>query len=330
MRLLIVGGVAGGMSAAARARRLDEDAEIIVFEKGPHVSFANCGMPYFVGGTIEDRSDLLVQTPERLRRRFNLDVRVRNEVTVIDRERKRVSVRDLKRQRTYTEAYDRLVLAPGAVPIRPPIPGVDEEGVHVLRDLTDMDRICEALERHPRGRAVVIGGGYIGLEMAENLAARDIGVSVVEMLPQVMPALDPEMAQPIHRHLREKGVDLHLANAVARLEGGADGLTVHLEDGLWLPCDFAILSVGVRPNTRLAEEAGLEIGETGGIKVDEHLRTSDPDIYAVGDAIEVRNYVTGRPALVPLAGPANRQGRIAADNVCGRDRTFRGSQGTGI
>jgi NADPH-dependent 2,4-dienoyl-CoA reductase/sulfur reductase-like enzyme/rhodanese-related sulfurtransferase len=337
MRLIIVGGVAGGMSAATRARRLDEAADIVVLERGPHVSFANCGLPYFIGGVIEDRSRLLVQTPELLRRRFRLDVRTNNEVTSIDRKLKRVTVRDLRDGRTYEEPYDKLILALGAEPARPPVPGADDPAVHCLRNLDDMDRIAaaaqEALSSAGTGnapRAVIIGGGFIGLEMAENLTARGLRVAIAEMLPQVMPALDPEMAEPVHGHLRQKGVALFLANALRAVQRRERGLAVLLEDGTALPRSFAILSTGVRPNAELARRAGLDVGASGGIKVNEHMRTSDPDVYAVGDAVEVRDYVTGRPTLVPLAGPANRQGRLAADNVCGQPSRFRGAQGTAI
>ncbi len=330
MRLLIIGGVAGGMSAATRARRLDETANIIVFERGPHVSFANCGLPYFIGRTIRDRSELLVQTPERLRRRFNLDVRVLSEATAIDREARRVTVRDAEAGRQYAEDYDKLILSPGAWPIRPPIPGVDDPAVFTLRNMEDMDRIDAAVEAAAGGRAVVIGGGFIGLEMAENLKDRGLDVALAEMLPHVMPGLDPEMAELIHQHLREKGVRLLLENAAEAIERNGDALIVRLKDGTALPCDLVVLAVGVRPDTELARGAGLEIGPTGGIKVDEYLRTSDPSIYAVGDAIEVTNYVTGQPVLVPLAGPANRQGRTAADNACGRPTPFRAVQCTAI
>ena len=330
MRLLIVGGVAGGMSAATRARRLDERAEIIVFEKGPHVSFATCGLPYHIGGVIEDRDDLVVQTPEHLRLRFSLDVRTRTEVTAINRARKKLGVRDLNEERAYTEAYDKLILSPGAEPVRPPIPGIDDAAVYALRNMEDMDRISAAVGAKRSGRAVCIGGGFIGLEMAENLVARRWRVALVEMLHQVMPALDREMAEPVHQHLREKGVELHLGSAAAAIERKGRRLSVRLQNGTALPCDLVVLGTGLRPNTGLARQAGLEIGPTGGIKVDQHMRTSDPDIYAVGDAAEVTDYVTGRPTLTPLAGPANRQGRIAADNACGRSSTFRGTQGTAI
>ena len=343
MRLLIIGGVAGGMSAATRARRLDESAEIIVFEMGRHVSFANCGLPYFIGGTISDRAKLLVQTPERLRERFNIDVRTRSQVTAIDRQARTVTVQDLDSGSTYVETYDKLVLAPGAQCVRPRIPGVDDPAVQCLRDLDDMDQIgahvdaaadppdCADAAKTQAGRAVVIGGGFIGIEMAENLIERGLNVAVVEMLPQVMPTLDLEMTTPIRHHLSQKGVALFLSNPVAAIERNGQGaLCVRLRDGRGLACDFAVLAVGVRPNTELARAAGLEMGETGGIKVDEHMRTSDPDVYAVGDAVEVLDYVLGGPVLVPLAGPANRQGRIAADNMLGRSSTFRGVQGTAI
>jgi len=330
MKLLIVGGVAGGMSAAARARRLNEDAQIIVFERGRYVSFANCGMPYYIGRIIRDRDRLLVQTPERLKARLNLDVRTLSEVVAIDRNSRRVTVKDIAGDRTYSETYDKLILAPGAAPGRPPIPGADDPAVHVLRSMDDMDRIDRAVEGAPGGRAVIIGGGFVGLELAENLTRRGLSVAIVEMLPQVMSPVDPEMAELIHAHLRENGVALFLANAAAAVERNGSGAIVRLRDGTQLSCDLVLLAVGVRPETWLARDAGLEIGPTGGIKVDEHLRTSDPDIYAVGDAIEVKHYVTGQPTLVPLAGLANRQGRIAADNVCGRDSRFRGAQGTAI
>jgi NADPH-dependent 2,4-dienoyl-CoA reductase/sulfur reductase-like enzyme/rhodanese-related sulfurtransferase len=331
MKLVIVGGVAGGMSAATRARRLDEKAQIVVFEKGPDVSFANCGLPYFIGGTIEERDRLLVVTPPRLRSRFNIDVRTLSEVTAVDPKARTVTVRDLQAGRTYTETYERLILAPGAEPVRPPIPGLDDPEVYTLRNLQDMDRIHAAAETAVgERRALVIGGGFIGLEMAENLAQRGFRVAVAEMLPQVMPPIDPEMAAPVHKHLSEKGVALFLSNAVQRVERRGDALRATLKDGSVIECEFIVLSVGIRPSTALARQAGLEIGETGGIRVDEHMRTSDPGIYAVGDAVESLDYVTRRPVLAPLAGPANRQGRVAADNVCGRDAMFRGVQGTAI
>ncbi|NLW50908.1 MAG: FAD-dependent oxidoreductase [Candidatus Brocadiaceae bacterium] len=330
MKVVIVGGLAGGMSAATRTRRLDESAEIIVFEKGAHVSFANCGMPYFIGGIIPERDDLIIVSPERLRLRFRIDVRTRSEVTAIDRRARQVTVRDLETGRSYTESYDRVVLSPGASPVCPSSCAIGDRDVHVLRNLEDMDRIAEAARAAEGGRAVVVGGGFIGLELAENLRERGLQVALAEMLPQVLPPLDPEMAELVHAELRAHGVELHLSNAVAAIERQDGRLTVRLQDGTALPCAFAVLCVGVRPNVDLAAQAGLTLGATGGIRVNERLQTSDPDIYAVGDAAETVDWVTGRPVLMPLAGPASRQARIAADNICGRDSTFRGVQGTAI
>jgi len=334
-RILIVGGVAGGASAAARARRLSEDADIIVFEKGPYVSYANCGLPYYLGNEIPDRSHLLVQTPESLYQRFRLDVRVRSEVIRIDRDARQVVVRDLAAERDYAEPYDALILATGAVPLRPPIPGIERGGHFVLRDVPDALAVDAYLAAHPWGRAVVVGGGYIGLEMAEQLVRRGHPVTLVEALPQVASFLDAEMAVYLHRELRGQGVDLYLNSPVAAFEDPTDtehaaASVVVLKDGTRIPADIVLLGMGVRPETTLARQAGLEIGVTGGIKVDEHLRTSDPSIWAVGDAIEVRHGVTGKPCLIPLAGPANRQGRIAAENVLGGSARYDASWGTGI
>jgi NADPH-dependent 2,4-dienoyl-CoA reductase/sulfur reductase-like enzyme/peroxiredoxin family protein/rhodanese-related sulfurtransferase/TusA-related sulfurtransferase len=328
-RILIVGGVAGGASTAARARRLSEDAEIILFERGEHVSFANCGLPYHIGGTIEDRNKLLVQTPASLRKRFNLDVRVRSEVIGIDRMAKEVTVRDLTDGREYTEVYDALVLSPGAEPVRPPIEGFDRDGVFTLRNMADMDAIIESLETNLPSRAVVVGGGYIGLEMTEALRDRGIEVTLVEMADQVFIPADPEMAAPLHQQLQLHGVDLRLGNAVSAIGAGGEGLSVTLKDGATVECGIVILAIGVRPETTLASQAGLELGERG-IKVDAHMRTSDPSIYAVGDAVEVTHFVGDYPAAIPLAGPANRQGRIAADNIFGRESTYANTQGTAI
>jgi len=338
-RVLIVGGVAGGASCAARLRRLDERAEIVIFERGPDVSFANCGLPYYVGGVIQDRQKLLVATPERFRDWLRVEVRVRHEVQKIDRANRSIEVQNLQSGGTVTEPYDVLVLAPGAAPVRPPLPGIDLPGIFCVRNLEDVDRIQAWIGSRKAERAVVVGGGYIGLEMVENLSRRGLHVTVLELLDQVMPTMDPEMVAPVHAELRSKGVDLQLSNPVAAFEPASlpapsgrvaegEGLTVVARDGRRFAADVVILAVGVRPETRLAEESGLEIGSTGGIRVDDQMRTSDPAIYAVGDAVEVRDFVTGRPALIPLAGPANRQGRIAADVICGRDARFRGSQGT--
>jgi len=329
MKLLIVGGVAGGASAAARARRLSEDAEIILFERGPDVSFANCGLPYYLGGEISDRDKLLVATPERLRTRFKLDVRVRTSVEAIDRSVKKVRVRDLASGREYEESYDKLILAPGAAPIRPPLPGIDLPGVFTLRNLQDMDRIKAKLDRGVR-QAVVVGAGFIGLELVENLVRRGITTTVVELQDQVLPPFDKEMTTPIAEHLVAKGVTLLLGQSAEAFEQGPDGIVVRLKSGQRLPAQLVVLGVGVRPENRLAADAGLEVGPRGGIRVNEQLQTSDPDIYAVGDAIEVRDFVTGEPTQVPLAGPANRQGRIAADHIFGRDAHYRGTQGTAI
>lgn len=334
--VVVVGGVAGGASAAARARRLCERCRIVVFERGPHVSFANCGLPYFVGGEIVEPDDLLVQTPETLKARFNLDVFVRTEVVAIDRAGSRVRVRELDTGREYEQAYDALVLSTGAAPLRPPIPGIDRDGHFVVRNIPDVERIM-AWIRDCRGcRAVVVGGGYVGLEMAEQLKRRGgLEVTVVEGQSQVMMPLDPEMAAWLHAELKSNGVGLKLGSPVAAFEAPAVGETarasvVVLRNGERLPADTVILGLGVRPEVGLARAAGLELGERGGIRVDEQLRTSDPRIWAVGDAIEVRDWVTGEWGVIPLAGPANRQGRAAADNILGRRTRYDGTLGTAV
>ena len=329
-RILIIGGVAGGASAAARARRLSEDAEIILFERGPDVSFANCGLPYHLGGVIAERSRLLVQTPESLNARFDLDVRVNTEVVAIDPGARTVVARNLKTGRESREHYDALVLSPGAEPVRPPIPGVDHGRVFTLRNLGDMDAILQAVVAGGATRALLVGAGFIGLELAEQLRHRGLAVTLVEKLPHVLSVADPEMVVPVQEELAAQGVDLRLGRSVAAFEPDGPGLAAVLDDGSRIPCDLAILGVGVRPETRLAREAGLALGATGGILVDERMRTSDPNIFAVGDAVEVRDFVSGDPALIPLAGPANRQGRIAAEVILGRDSRYLGSQGTAI
>lgn len=328
MRLIIVGGVAAGASGAARTRRLDENAEIVIFERGDHVSFANCGLPYYIGGDITERNRLLVQTAEGLRQRFRIDVRTRTEVLAIDRKARQVRVRGpdgTERQ----EPYDKLLLAPGAEPVRPPIPGIDDRRILTLRNLADTDRIKARVDAGAR-RALVIGGGYIGLEMVEALRHRGLDVTVVEMADQVMPPLDAEMAELLLRELKANGVTVRLGSAAKAFTGSPAGITATLSDGSTVEADLVLVGVGVRPEVRLAKEVGLELGATGGIAVDDRMRTSDPDIYAAGDAVEVTDPVTGRAALVPLAGPANRQGRIAADNLCGRDSRYGGTLGTGI
>ena len=329
MKLLIVGGVAGGASAATRARRLSEDAQIVLFERGPDVSFANCGLPYHIGGEISERSKLLVVKPELLQSRFRIDVRVRSSVESIDRSAKTVRVRDLASGREYEESYDKLVLAPGAAPLRPPIPGIDLAGIFTLRNLQDMDRIKEQVEQGVK-QAVVVGAGFIGLELVENLVRRGVATTVVELQDQVLPPFDKEMTTPLVEHLAAKGVSLRLGESAEAFEPGPDGLTVVFKSGIRLPAQLVVLGIGVRPENKLAVLAGLEIGSRGGIKVNGHLQTSDPDIYAVGDVIEVNDFVTGHPAQVPLAGPANRQGRIAADHIFGRRSRYRGTQGTAI
>lgn len=329
MKLLIVGGVAGGASAAARSRRLSEDAEIILFERGPDVSFANCGLPYYIGGEIAQRKKLLVTTPEMLRTRFNLDVRTRSSVETIDRKAKTVRVRDLISGREYEESYDKLILATGAAPFRPPIPGMDLPGVFTLRNLQDTDQIKEQANRGVK-QAVLLGGGFISLELAENFVRLGISTTVVEKNDQILTPFDKEMTQPVVAELASKGVRLLLRQSAEAIEQTAEGLVVSLNSGQRLPAQLVIVGVGVRPENKLAVEAGLEVGPRGGIRVNEHLQTADPDIFAVGDAIEVKDVVLGEPTQVPLAGPANRQGRIAADNVFGRPTTFRGTQGTAI
>ncbi len=329
-RIVIVGGVAGGASFATRARRLSEDAEITMFERGEHISFANCGMPYHIGEVISDRSKLLVQTPKGMRRRYEIDVRTRHEVTRIDRERHSIHYRDLNTGAESSMEYDVLLLSPGAEPVRPSIDGIDCDKVYTLRSLADMDAIKAAIDGTRPRRAVVVGGGYIGLEMTEALRQRRIDVTLVELAEQVFIAADGEMVAPIHQQLQLHGVDLRLGTSVTGFSDSAGGLAVQLSNGEAVNCDLAILAIGVRPEVKLAKDAGLKIGQTGGIAVDDHMRSSDPNIFAVGDAVEVKHMVGGHKALIPLAGPANRQGRIAADNALGRDSVYRDTQGTAI
>jgi NADPH-dependent 2,4-dienoyl-CoA reductase/sulfur reductase-like enzyme/rhodanese-related sulfurtransferase len=330
-RILIVGGVAGGASCAARCRRLSETAEIIIFDRGPYVSFANCGLPYYVGNVIKKEEDLLVATPELFRRRFNIEVRLRANVVGIDRKNQIIEVTDLETGATYTESYDALVLSPGAHAIRPDLPGIDLPGIFSLRTIPDSRQIVQWIERFQARQAVVVGGGYIGMEMTENLHKRGLKVTVVERLPQVMPLLDAEMAAPIHDTLLKHGVDLRLSESVTRFDPG-DGhrIALTLRSGHRMQTDLVILCIGVRPHTTLAEAAGLTIASSGGIQVDAQMRTCDPHIWAVGDAVEVTDVVTAQKGVVPLAGPANRQGRIAADVIMGRDSAFRGVQGTSV
>ncbi|ADH98204.1 CoA-disulfide reductase [Salisediminibacterium selenitireducens] len=327
-KIVIVGGVAGGATAAARLRRIDETSHIVVFEKGEHISFANCGLPYYIGGSIEEREKLLVQTVEGMSRKFNLDIRNLSEVTSIQRDEKTVTVTNAATGETYTESYDELILSPGARPIVPPIDGLnDTQNVFTLRNIPDTDKIKAWVdERHPK-KAVVVGGGFIGLEMAENLHARGIDVTVVEMADQVMQPIDPEMAAIVHQHIQEHG-KLILSDGVKAFRD--QGKTVVLNSGEELESDITILSIGVRPENELAVQAGLETGDRGGILVNEYLRTTDEHIYAIGDAIEVKDYIQNTPVMVPLAWPANRQGRIVADTIHGNPTAYKGTLGTSI
>ena len=348
MKVIIIGGVAGGASCATRLRRLDEKAEILMVERGPYVSYANCGLPYHVGGVIEKESSLLVATEQLFRAQFAIDVRTGCEAIEISPQKKTVNLRDVKTGEVTTHSYDKLVLSPGAASVRPPLPGIDLPGIFHVRTVPDAKEIREWFERgteflygmhrysgfqtlRPKPRAVVVGGGFIGLEMVENLVRRGFEVTLVEMLDQVLPPVDPEHARVVEAHLKGHGVRLALNDGVAGFtEGANEDIIVETKSGKTYPADIVILALGVRPDTTLAKSAGLEIGELGGIRVDEHMRTSDPDIFAVGDAVEVKDFVTGQWSLIPMAGPANRQGRIAADVIAGRGSRYRGTQGTSI
>lgn len=330
MRILIVGGVAGGASAAARARRLSEDAEIIIFERTEHVSFANCGLPYHIGGVIKERAKLLVQTPESLYRRFRITTKVKTEVLSIDRSQKNITVKDLVTGQESKEAYDFLILSPGADPIKPPMPGLGLPQVLTLRNLADMDKIIAKISQGKAQKALVVGGGYIGLEMTEALCERGLRVTIVELSSQVMGPSDPEMAYYLHQELTKHGVELKFGVSVKSFSQASDGVLAELSDGQSITCDFVILAIGVKPDVSLAKNAGLTIGERGGIVVNDKMQTNDPCIFAVGDAIEVEEFVTGTKALIPLAGPANRQGRIASDNIFGRNVIYKKTQGTAI
>jgi NADPH-dependent 2,4-dienoyl-CoA reductase/sulfur reductase-like enzyme/rhodanese-related sulfurtransferase len=333
-RILIVGGVAGGATAAAHARRVSEDAEIIIFERGPYVSFANCGLPYYIGGEIPDKDDLLVQTPEGLRSRFNLDVRVMSEVVELVPTKQQIRICDLNSNKEYWETYDDLVISTGASPLRPPIPGIDQEGIFSVRGIPDVEAILNWINEKEVANVVVIGGGFIGLEMVEQLHGRGLSVTLVEGLPQVMAPLDPEMAAWLHQELDSRDVEMHLNDPVARFdkpEPNAKGAAiVELKSGTRIAADMVILGIGVRPESELIKNAGLETGDRGGIRVNDNLRTSNPNIWALGDAIEVRDFVTGEWTLVPLAGPANRQGRIVAENIFGGSMKYSGTCGTAI
>lgn len=330
MKTLIIGGVAGGASAAARLRRLDEKAQIVMLERGEYISYANCGLPYYIGGEITDREELTLQTPASFQARFGVDVRVRHEALAIDPARKVVKVRDLAQETEYEEAYDALILSPGAEPVLPPLPGIRDSRIFTLRTIPDTYRIHEHIQKARPKTAVVVGGGFIGLEMAENLMRAGVSVTVVEFADHVIGPLDYDMACQVHRYLKEQGVRLLLGRGVKAFHPGADGLGVELTSGETLEADMALMSVGVRPDTGLAQSAGLRTNPRGALLVDAHMRTSEEHIYAVGDAVEVLHWVSGAPAYIPLAGPANKQGRIAADNIAGLDSQYKGSQGSSI
>ena len=325
MKVLIIGGVAGGASCAARLRRLDEKAEIVIIERGEFISFANCGLPYYIGGEITERSSLTLQTPESFKARFNIDVRTFSEAVAIDTKNRSVTVRSLKTGEEYTESYDSLLLSPGASPIRPNIEGIDSEKVFTLRNIPDTVRIKEYIDKtHPRS-AVVIGGGYIGVEMAENLAKAGLKVDIVELADHLIASLDFDMAADVHRYIKAKGIRLHLNNGVKAINGN----TVVLQNGE-IAADMIIMSVGVRPDTAFVRSSDIKTDGRGSIIVNERMQTSAPNVYAVGDAVVVKNYITGEPSFIPLAGPANKQGRIAADNICGIPSEYKGTQGSSV
>lgn len=330
MKVLIVGGVAGGASAATRLRRLNESAEIIVFEKGDYISYANCGLPYHVGGVIKDRDDLLLQTPELMKEKYNIDVRIKQEVVAIDTKGKKVEVKKADSSETYFESYDKLILATGSTPVVPPIEGINSPKIMTLWTVTDTDKIRSYISKNSVKNALLVGGGFIGLEMAENLQNAGVSVSVVELLNQVMPSLDYEMAQLIQEHLEQKGVTLHLSDGVAAFRDSGDKITAVLDSGREVDAQLVILAIGVRPNSQLAKEAGLAVNEKGGIVVNNRLETSHKDIYAVGDVIEVENFVDKSPAMIPLAGPANKQGRIVANVLSGIEDKYEGTQGSAV
>lgn len=330
MKLIIIGGGAGGPASASRARRLDENAEIIMLERGEHISYGHCGLPYYIGGVIQNRGDLLLSNPEKFKQTYNVNVRVRSLVKNIFTDTKEIEVLDFNTGDSYRESYDKLILSTGSDPIKPPLPGLELDGIFTLRNLTDADKINQYInDRKPR-KVAVIGGGFIGLEMAENFVHRGMEVTIVEMLDQVMPPLDREMAEPIHRTLMLHGVNLAFSDPVAGFAKENNSLKVALKSGKEIACDMIILSIGVRPNLELARLANIELGKIGGIKVNERMQTSNPNIYAVGDGVETKNLVTGEPALIPLAGPAARQARIAVGNIFGRDEKYKGTLGTSL
>lgn len=329
-KVIIIGGVAGGATALARLRRLDENMEIVLFERGEYVSFANCGLPYYIGGAIENRDSLLVQTPEGIMERFNVDVRIKSEVIKILKEDKKVMIKDLEKGTIYEESYDYLILSPGSTPLKPPIPGIDSPNIFSLWNIPDTDTIVNYINEKKPKSAIVVGGGFIGLEMAENLHELGLKVSIVEMLDQVMAPIDYEMAQIVHEHLICKDVDLRLKDGVSKFDYKDGVTTITLQSGATVEGDMVILSIGIRPNGELAKDAGLEVNQRSGVIVDKYLKTSDDFIYAIGDVIEVEDYVNKNQTMIPLAGPANKQGRIVANNIVGQKEEYKGTQGTSI
>ncbi|MCK5129758.1 MAG: FAD-dependent oxidoreductase [Clostridiales bacterium] len=328
-RVLIIGGVAGGASCAARLRRMDEEAEIIIFERGEYISFANCGLPYYIGGVIKDREELILWEPEDMKSRFNIEVRIFNEVVSINKEEKTIEVKEVKTGKTYKENYDKLVLSPGSAPLKPPIPGIELDGIYTLWNIPDTDRIKKVVTEKKPKKAVVIGGGFIGIEMAENLKDIGIDVTIVEMINQVMAPVDFEIAQFIHEHLEKKGVNLVLNDGVKNFEKSDIGVKVVTQSGKEIEAEMVMLAIGVRPNSELAKDAGLAVNQRGGIITNELLEAYE-DIYAVGDAIEVTDFITGDKTMIPLAGPANKQGRIAANNISGMKEKYNGTEGSSV
>ncbi|HPT85081.1 MAG TPA: FAD-dependent oxidoreductase [Bacillota bacterium] len=328
MKTVIVGGVAGGASAAARLRRLDEHAEIIIIERGEYVSFANCGLPYYIGGVIEDMEDLTLQTPESLKARFNIDVRTKSEAVAIDTKEKAITIKNAAGE-AYKDSYDALILAPGAKPVLPNIPGISSKKVFTLRNIPDAQKIKDYVNEARPKSAAVVGGGYIGVEIAENLVKAGLDVIIIELADHLIPPLDFEMAADVHAYIRSKGIKLILNNGITAIDETADGLVLKLGRGE-IAADFAVVAVGVKPDTDFLAGSGITTNTRGQIIVDAHMRTNVPDVYAVGDAVEVVDYVTGKPAFLPLAGPANRQGRIAADNIAGIDSQYEGTQGSAV
>ena len=330
MKIIIIGGVAGGMSAAARLRRLDEKSDIIVIEKSGYVSFANCGLPYYIGGVIKEKDNLLLETPSTLKEKFNLDVRVKSEAVSINREKKEIKIKNIETNDEYTESYDKLLISTGAKPFVPDIKGLEEAGYLTLRNIEDMEKISSCIDSDGYKNAVIIGGGFIGLETAENLKHKNINVTVIEKADQVMAPLDPEMASFIHGEIKRRNIALYLNSDITEISNSGKKKIIKLKSGEVVETDIIIASIGVVPDSELAKNAGLKMSSKGAVEVDEYLKTSDSDIYAAGDVIEIKNAVTGQKALVPLAGPANKQGRTAADNILGREEKYTGTIGTSI